>query len=238
MRWSRFWARPLALCLCAALISGCDGTRLEDRSCQYSRWEAQDPPSSEFAFGYFPASYAEPRPVCGGYKRPFIGEVESGWYPKALHAACEGPLHETPATMQAGERILRLSVLPSFRPSIFVTVTKNADNYRGVVKEMVGTGGDSYGIIGRSKDFAVSRQEGAALENLLQAAEQEFNAEQARFAAETEQTCFNSFDGTTWLIEVADADGYRLIKAKSPSSGGRFHLGQALMSATGWEFED
>ena len=226
------------LCGFAVTAGGCDGTRLEDRSCQFSQWNEQEPSSSEFASGYFPESCAEPRPVCGDRESSaFVSSIASEWYPKQLHAACEAPLHKAADTLQSDERIVRLSVIPTWRPSVFVTMTKDADGYRGVAKEMTGSGGYSPGIIGRSKDFGLSTQEGARFERLLEAAEQEFDDEQRSFATETQENCFVTFDGTTWLIEVVDADGYRLIKVKNPNRGARFRLGQSLIAATGWEFD-
>ena len=45
------------------------------------------------------------------------------------------------------------------------------------------------------------------------------------------------FDGSEWLFEMVDQDGYRLVKRWSPDDGAAYDLGQVLIELSGWSEE-
>lgn len=207
----------------------------EDKQCAARVSNGQTAAQDEFAAGYFPANFADPVPVCGGNEYPRIGEVEEEWYPAQLAAACEPSLHKvSQSVIGQGDFMLRLSLMPSFAPSTFVTVEKASGDYTLTIRQMSGAGGYDPGEILRSKRVKLTRDEGEEIERLAARAFITDLRERQEAAADGEQMCFGMFDGTTWLIEQADSSGYRLIEQVSPSRGTSFDLGMRMVELSGW----
>lgn len=225
-------ARTLVLLGIIFASSACDPVRPEDRLCQVGEVFAGDTSSDVvFAGGYFPQSYAEPKAHCGpeNPSRPLIGEVESEWYPEQLTAACEPSLLQSQTAISDGDFVFRFSYIPSFHASVFIRVEKKGTIHHLIVKEMTGAGGYDPGLISRSKEFYLTDKQIDRFNNLL------FGS---TLLQETPATCGTGFDGSEWLFELADAEGYRLVKRWSPADGAGHDLGVFLMELTGWGFAD
>lgn len=94
-----------------------------------------------------------------------------------------------------------------------------------VAKRMNGAGGYEPGSIASSKMIRLSDDEVADLKKLL--------TEDGLFA-EKADNCSFGFDGSEWLFEQIDHQGYRLVKRWSPTEGAGLRLGQHLVKLAGW----
>lgn len=180
-----------------------------------------------FASSYVPPSYADPQVDCGYPNGPIalIGEVEKDWYPRQWKAAREPSFYLLSEHEKPPEFALRFSYIPSFTPSVFVRIHKEGDEYWLIAKEMDGAGGYDPGSIDRSKRVRLSSEQVAELQRLLD--------EESLFD-EPPDTCQLGFDGSEWLFEMIDPNGYRMIKRWSPTEGAGYNLGRYLFDLSGW----
>lgn len=189
-----------AICLLAA---GCGPAPQYDR--EFEAQFKQDDKSAvqNFASGYFPESYGDPLvDYCypGAEPWPLIGEVEQKWYPEQLMAAREPSFFLLSEQAAPPKFALRFSYIPSFSPSIFVRVQEDQGAYTLFAKRMDGAGGYEPGTIANSKKIRLSDQQVADLGRLLR--------EDALFEEEADGCSFG-FDGSEWLFELVDRQGYR-----------------------------
>ena len=185
-----------------------------------------------FASGYFPESYGDPLvDHCNSDAGPWplIGEVEEEWYPDQWMAAREPSFYLFSEQEVPPNFALRFSYIPSFSPSIFVRVQEQEGAYILYAKRMDGTGGYEPGTIASSKRIKLSDQEVADLKQLIR--------EDALFE-EKADGCSYGFDGSEWLFELVDPQGYRFVKRGSPTEGAGHRLGQHLIGLTGWSMDE
>lgn len=228
-RGRRTWGSPFlaAIALPPALVS-CTPERFDEPICRAPAAASPDQRSSQFAQGYFPPEFGKPSGGCGydGGPMPLIGEVERDWYPRQLRAASESSFFALAQCESPPEFALRFSYIPSFNPSVFVRVQPDAEGVSLVAKRLTGAGGYEPGSLGRSK---MVRLTPAEVERVKRAARRLFQ--------EPRDTCEIGFDGSQWLFEMVDEDGYRFVKRWSPDDGAAHDLGRLLIELSGWNEE-
>lgn len=199
--------------------------------------DAPDLDIEAFASGYFPPSYSEADiPVCGDLLVPRISEVESEWYPGQWSAACEPSFWQLSEAPTHPDFALRFSLIPSFEPSVFIQVFSSGESHRLIVKEMSGAGGYEPGYIWRSRERVLTTVQVSELKRMI---------ESERFFGPTaidpddgvlEDGCSFGFDGSQWIFERVDENGYAMVQHWSPNEGAAKELGEYLIDLTGWEF--
>ena len=173
-----------------------------------------------FAHGYFPKSYGNASFDCGVNvgKIPTISEIEEEWYPSQWQAALEPSLHLL-SEQKTSNFVLRFSYIPSFGPSIFIRIHKEGKRYKLIVKKMSGFGGYDPGVISESKEIHLSPKQVSELNKLL-------NKE--KLFEEAAAICDFGFDGSEWIFETADSNGYKMVKRWTPFDGAAYNVGEYL----------
>jgi hypothetical protein len=214
----------IAVCL---LSAGCLPPPQYDSEYEAQFQDQRTSPVGTFASGYFPASYGEPRELCGADVPPWplIGEVEEEWYAGQWMAAREPSLFLLSKQKPSPEFVLRFSYIPSFSPSIFVRIQRDDEGYILIAKRLSEAGGYEPGSIASSKKIRLSPSDVAELKKLLR--------DEALFQQHAHQ-CGSGFDGSEWLFEMVDPQGYRLVKRWSPTEGAGLKIGEHLLDLTGW----
>lgn len=213
------------------LSAGCIPAPQHDREFDAQFRQKGGSAAESFASGYFPESYGDPIvDYCGSDAGPWplIGEVEEEWYPDQWIAAREPSFFLFSEQDAPPKFALRFSYIPSFSPSIFVRVQENDGTYTLFAKRLDGAGGYEPGSIASSKKITLSDEEVAELQLLL--------SEDGLFE-EKADGCALGFDGSKWLFEQIDYQGYRFVKRWSPTEGAGHRLGQHLIGMTGWQID-
>lgn len=215
--------------IAATLLAGCIPAEPYDREFA-GQFENKGVANEQlFASGYFPPSFASPQVHCGFHSDPveLISEVEEDWYPSQWKAAREPSFYLLSKQERPPEFALRFSYIPSFTSSVFIRIQKDGDEYWLIAKQMNGAGGYDPGSIDRSKRYRLSSRQVAELQRLL--------TEDALFSEPSDE-CQSGFgfDGTQWIYELIEPNGYRMIKRRSPSQGAGYNLGQYLIELSGW----
>lgn len=220
--------RLIAATLLTSSLAACTAERFDEPICRPAASSIVEPRLSQFAQGYFPASFGEPSGACGydGAPLPLIGEVERDWYPRQLRAASESSFLALAQCETPPEFALRFSYIPSFNPSVFIRVQPDGEGVSLVAKRLTGAGGYEPGSLGRSKMLRLTPDQ---VERVKRAAQMLFR--------EPPDTCEMGFDGSQWLFEMVDKDGYRFVKRWSPDDGAAHDLGQLLIELSGWSEE-
>lgn len=224
------------LVLIALAASSCGPVRPEDRMCQMEKLSNPGEPDSAALESYFPDGFPEQlQPDSCGVDRPRLIEVETEWFPRQWNAACEPPLENAFGSKNESKFTFRFSFLPSFDSSLFMRLETHGQGQTLIVKQMTGSGGYDPGIIGRSKQIELTDNEVAAIRDSLAHI---FAARDAKIAEARlegpKDTCFETFDGTTWIFETVQDGQYDLVQATSPKEGPLFDLGLMLLTRTGW----
>jgi len=124
---------------------------------------------------------------------------------------------------------LRFSYIPSFSPAIFIRIQEDRGIYTLYAKRLDGAGGYEPGSIASSKSVTLSPQEVADLQQLLR---------KDSLFEERADGCVAGFDGSEWLFELVDPQGYRFVKRWSPTDGAGHRLGQHLIGLAGWSMDE
>ena len=214
----------------ALSLAACTAERFDEPVCRAPQRSAASQASSGFARGYFPAEFAKPTLDCGTPSGllPLIGDIEQDWYPKQWQAAHEPSFYELTQCGTPPEFALRFSYIPSFDPSVFIRVQSDGDGLSLIAKQLTGAGGYDPGALGWSKKMQLTERQASELQQIL--------ASQALFE-EPPATCEMGFDGSQWIFEMVDENGYRMAKRWSPSDGAAHNLGRFLIELSGWEIE-
>ncbi len=61
-------------------------------------------------------------------------------------------------------------------------------------------------------------------------------ADQALFQ-EPPETCAFGVDGSQWIFELVDRDGYKMVKRWSPEKGSAQKLGKHLIALSEWDID-
>lgn len=216
--------------ICASLLlAACTQEQFDDPICKPSQNLTGVSQEEAFAFGYFPAEFAEPNRDCG-YPvgpLPIISEIESVWYLQHWRAAGEPSLYELASCDDPPSFAMRFSYIPTFYPPVFIRIQPSEDGLKLIVKEMTAAGGYGTGTISRSKEVSLTTEQVSGLKRLLD--------EQALFQEPT-TICKLGFDGSQWIFEKVDEDGYKMVSRWSPREGAAHSLGIYLMELSGWDF--
>lgn len=159
---------------------------------------------------------------------PIIGEVEREWYPRQWRAASEPSFYELAQCEALPDLALRFGYIPSFDPSVFIRVQPDGEGLKLIAKKMTGAGGYDPGTLGRSKELRLTDKQASELRRMLSA--------EALFQ-EPPHTCELGFDGSQWIFEMVDKEGYKMVKRWSPNEGAAHNLGQFLIDLSGWRID-
>jgi len=214
----------------ALFLASCVPEKFDHPICHAPPKIGSDTEIQKFASGYFPPEYGDPSSGCNYRAGPtaIIGEVEREWYPRQWAAASEPSLYEAAQCNALPDFVLRFSYIPSFDPSVFIRVQSDGDGLKLTASEMTGAGGYDPGEVGRTKEVRLSEKQAFELREMLDA--------QALFE-EKPDICQAGLDGSSWIFELVDKDGYRMVKRWSPEDGAAHNLGILLIEFTDWSFE-
>lgn len=183
---------------------------------------------------YFPPYLMEPTVPCdfgnGVRKLAVISEIEADWYPEHLSAAGEPSVYRMASTVgTSGDRTLRFTWLRTFDAPVFVRVEHRAGTSRLVAKQLSGAGRYKPGTVVRTVERMLSPDEVVKLERVVSG---------ASLTSMAPADCPGGTDGSQWIIETADQQGYRFVQRWSPENGPLRDLGLALLKLSGWNFKD
>ena len=201
-------------------------------SCSALPKETTDISANPVAKAYFPESFGTPSSVCNYTGTPacypVISEIERDWYPKFWKAADEPSLHApSKANSSANARSLRFTWLRTFHAPVLVRVETANGKTQLIAKELSGQGGYEPGKIAREIQRELTPIEIGKLQKF---------ASQTSGMAATE--CDSGLDGSQWIIESVDSQGYHFINRWSPESGPVKGLGEYLIELTGRQFDE
>lgn len=220
-------SNALMVLIATTLLVGCGPAESFDSEFRDQAIRARDARERLFASGYFPPSFADPQFDCGSSDRKseLIGSYEAEWYPREWKAAREPSFYLLSKQEKPPEFALRFTYIPSFAASVFIRIQKEGDEYWLIVKEMDGASGFDKGRIARSKKDRLSSRQVSELKRLL--------AEEALFS-EAPGACGSGLDGSGWIFEMIDPNGYRMVKRWTPTQGAGYNLGQYLIELSNW----
>lgn len=220
----------IAAILVSFILTACAPEPFDEPVCQATTKVLSEQTQKSFAAGFFPAEYAEPHLSCGyaSGPAPIISEIESEWYPKQWLAASERSYYDLAQCETLPEFSLRFSYIPSFDPSVFIRIEPDGDGFKLIAKELTGAGGYEPGKLGRSKELQVTSQQMKELQKLLDT--------EALFQ-EYPIACDFGFDGSQWIFEKVDGNGYKMVNRWSPQQGAAHTVGRYLMELSGWDVD-
>ena len=183
---------------------------------------------------YFPKAFGKPAQVCNfkGYPECFatINKVENDWYPHHWDAADEPSLYErslAPAT--AGKSAVRFTWLPTFHHPVIVRVERSGQDARLIAKQLSGEGGYEPGKVEREVTRQLSVAEIAKFDAILSS---------TKVLEQRATECDSGLDGSQWIVEGIDRDGYHYVNRWSPKEGPVRELGDFALLLSGWTFEE
>jgi hypothetical protein len=226
----RLRAARLAIVFASITLTACNQVRPEDRLCRARQEDTVKPQGEAFADGYFPAAFGRYTDRCADPTRPSptVSGFESEWYPRQWRAACEPSFYQLSLREAPPEFALRFSYMPSFDPSVFITVQSEGDGFRLIVKEMSGLGGYDEGTIARSREVRLKASQVAVLKKLL---------DEGALFRESPANCVSGFDGSRWIFELVTSGEYQMVNRWSPSEGAAHDLGEMLIRLSGLSVE-
>jgi hypothetical protein len=183
---------------------------------------------------YFPNSFGKPAQVCNfkGYPECFatVSKVENDWYPRHWEAADEPSLNERSNSPAAAETsTLRFTWLPSFQHPVIVRIERTGNEARLVAKQLSGQGGYEPGTIEREVRRPLSAAEVAKLDVILST---------TKVLEQRPTECDSGLDGSQWIVEGVNRDGYLFVNRWSPEKGPVREFGEFALLLTGWTIDD
>lgn len=184
---------------------------------------------------YFPPGLSQAKTICFHSmlpsREPAVDGFASRWYSQFLAAAKEPSLylgaHRTAPSELA---VFRFTWLRTFHAPVFIRVFVGPDGkYHIVAKELSGQGGYAPGTRTRT----LTRE-------LLSAEAQNFRQliKQTDFLRQPPSDCRLGMDGSEWIFEAIDQDGYHLSSRWTPDKGPAHDVGEFLLNLTGWDFNE
>jgi hypothetical protein len=225
----------MAMQLCRILIVGavsvcftsCGGSPDADPICQAVAGSPEM--GAEFASGFFPSSFSNDYRRCQLSCSPTIGRVESEWYPEQWQAAGEPSLFLRSQDSSKSENYaVRFTWLRTFDHPVFIRIEGRGKAFKLIAKELSGKGGYEPGEIQREIEVPLSAEETLRLQQLLE--------DQALFH-QAPAICDQGLDGSEWIFELVDRNGYHMVKRFSPENGAAREVGLYMLNLTGWKFE-
>ena len=218
--------RALAVAALVCLLSGCERSLSSDFICRLPADEATKLASPEFAAGYFPPSYAENGFACGKSCKPIIGAFESEWYPAVWKTASEGSLYQLSQRPISGlDYTLRFTWLRSSHRPVIILVERKGKTFTMIAKELAGQGENEWGRVQRTLERPLAAISARQFQTVL---------DSKGLFDQPPATCEIGLDGSEWIFEIADRNGYRMVKRWSPRDGSAHDVGMFLLSQTGW----
>ena len=222
---------PLMLASCG---SGDAAVPAIDRRCVALPGDKTTITASKAGKRYFPESFGKPAQVCNfkGYPECFatISDVEKDWYPGHWDAAGEPSLYErSRVSTPAGKSTLRFTWLPTFHHPVIVRIERSGDDAMLVARQLSGEGGYEPGKVAREVTRSLSATEIAKLGTILS---------RTKVLEQRATDCDSGLDGSQWIVEGVNRDGYRFINRWSPAEGPVREFGDFAPGLTGWTFEE
>ena len=188
----------------------------------------------EMAHGqvFFPPSLSKRTVSCAWYRRghmPIISDFETKWFSSQLAAAKEPSLFNLTRQGRPFIDVVRFSWVQTFHHPVIVRIEGlNSNTARLVAKQLTGAGGYDPGKIDKEIERQLTRQEVSNLRSLIA---------RTRIASLPARICDGGTDGSQWLIEVTDRDGYHFLNRWTPEQGEVHEFGLAAIKLTGWQFK-
>jgi len=111
---------------------------------------------------------------------------------------------------------------------VFVRFTITGDRATLIAKELSGAGGYEPGTISRQVERDLSEREMQALSRILK---------QTAVLDLPPVDCMLGADGSQWIVEAADNEGYKYINRWSHNFGPIHDFGIFALKLTGWRYE-
>jgi hypothetical protein len=181
---------------------------------------------------YFPESFGEPSQICRWRQAhciPRVSETEDGWYSRIWDAAEEPSLHEVSSQLAPGHSSIRFTWLPTFDHPVIVRLIRNGRAVTLEARMLSGQGGYGAGEVSRSISRALTSVEIQRLEAVLAS---------TSVLEQAPTLCDIGLDGSQWIVEGADEQGYRFINRWSPNEGPVREFGMVMLDLTGWQFAE
>jgi len=161
-----------------------------------------------------------------------IDEISLDGFSELLLAAGEAPLVSyVPAHDAEHGLALRFIWLPAFDKPIIVRIVTAGDGTAELIAKRLN-------LLSRSREShkleeeisrPLTRQELHGVAKLLKTSE---------LLEQESGSCDWGLDGSSWIIEAIDREGYRFIDRFYPQEGPVREVGLALLDLTGWQFEE
>jgi hypothetical protein len=162
-------------------------------------------------------------------RRPMmaLSDFQQQWFSSHLAAAGEQPLLTLAAETPADAFLMRFIWLPTFHNPVVVrleSTTRGAP--RIVAVRLSGAGGYEPGQVFKRIERRLSDEEWQRISSLMARTE---------LLEQEPAECQLGLDGSEWIVEAVDQDGYHFIKRWSPEEGPVREFGSLLLELTGWQ---
>jgi hypothetical protein len=179
---------------------------------------------------YFPrALYKQHAPCSERLDHPVavMDDFQQKWFSAHLAAAQEQPL---PFYWSAGDNtIVRFLWLPSFNHSVVVRVIGSPESGGRIeAKRLSGAGGYAPGQVVDHVDRELTADEWRRIKSSI---------DRTDLFEQPPETCDLGLDGSEWVIEAIDHDGYHFLKRWTPQKGAVRKVGLLLLKLTGWHWK-
>lgn len=166
------------------------------------------------------------------FARPLMAldDFQQEWFSSHLAAAGERPLVALETGLGSDSFLMRFIWLPTFDNPVVVRLGgSTGDERRLVAVRLSGAGGYDPGKVAARLDRRLSDEEWARIDSLLTRTE---------LLEQQPGECEFGLDGSEWIVESIDDDGYHFLKRWSPQDGAVHEFGSLLLELTGWQFDD
>jgi hypothetical protein len=156
-----------------------------------------------------------------------LDDFQQEWFSSHLAAAGEQPLIALAAEKPADALLIRFIWLPTFDNPIVVRVEGAAVGERRLVAvRLSGAGGYDPGEVAKRVERRLSNAEWQRISSLMARTE---------LLGQQPAECELGLDGSEWIVEAIDRDGYHFLKRWSPERGPVREFGSLLLELTGWQ---
>lgn len=182
---------------------------------------------------FFPRALYDRRAECSALEglqlaRPMmvLDDFQQEWFSGHLAAAGEKALVALAAESPADTLLMRFIWLPTFDNPVIVRLGSTVDGGRRLVAmRLSGAGGYDPGEVSKRIDRRLSDEEWRRISSLIARTE---------LLKQEPVECEMGLDGSEWIVEAIDDDGYHFLKRWSPERGPVREFGSLLLELTGW----
>ena len=118
---------------------------------------------------------------------------------------------------------------PSFHHPVIVRIERSGQEAQLVAKQLSGAGGYEPGIVEREATRPLSAIEIAKLDAILSA---------TKVLEQRATDCNGGLDGSRWIVEGVDRNGYHFVNRWSPQEGPVREFGDFALALSGRTFEE